>query len=151
MKIVSLRGIVIGAACLLFMSFTKWQPDLETAKQVAKEKHHHILLTFSGSDWCVPCIKLHEEILSNGAFLKMADSSLEMVNADFPRKKKNQLPLVKAKANEALADIYNPEGKFPFTLLLDEDGKVLKTWDGFVNGGPSNFALAIKKICDAGK
>ncbi|MBS1733393.1 MAG: thioredoxin family protein, partial [Bacteroidetes bacterium] len=74
------------------MSFTIWQPDFETAKKLAKEKHQLILLNFSGSDWCGPCIRMHREIFGNDEFIKMADSSLIMVNADFPRMKKNKLP-----------------------------------------------------------
>lgn len=139
---------VIG---IVFFSFTEWQPNLETAKRRAKENHHKILLVFSGSDWCVPCIRMHEDIFNNAVFRQFADSSLEMVNADFPRNKKNQLPPKTIKENEALADTYNPGGKFPLTLLLDENGKVIHTWDGYVNGGVRSFTSEIKKICDAGK
>ena len=52
-------------------------------------------------------------------------------------------------ANNALADKYNPDGKFPFTLLLNKDGKVLKEWDGFPNEPPAVFVAAIKAVCDA--
>ena len=75
----------------------------------------------------------------NDDFLKMADTSLVMVNADFPRNKKNQLDAQTRKQNDALADKYNPEGKFPLTLLLDADGKVLKEWDGLSRRNPNNF------------
>jgi hypothetical protein len=54
------------------------------------------------------------------------------------------------KQNEALADKYNKEGKFPFTILLDSDGKVLKEWDGLPNESPETFVEEIKKIVNAG-
>lgn len=133
------------------MSFIKWQPDFETAKQIARENHKLILLNFSGSDWCGPCMRLHKEIFENGVFSKMSDTSLVMVNADFPRNKKNQLDGQVRKQNEALADKYNPEGKFPFTLLLDANGKVITSWDGLPGGKAEQFTDQIKSICDANK
>ena len=77
---------------LISFSFTAipWQPDFEKAKQTAKEKHELILLNFSGSDWCGPCMRMRKEIFNNEGFLSMADKNIVMVNADFPRNKKNQ-------------------------------------------------------------
>ena len=74
--------------CFTAMSFNVWQPNIETAKQIAKEKHWLILLNFSGSDWCGPCIRMKTEIFENAGFVAMADTTLVMVNADFPRNKK---------------------------------------------------------------
>ncbi len=152
MKPLSLiRKTLVTASCLLGMSFMIWQPDFETAKKLAKEKHQLILLNFSGSDWCGPCIRMHREIFGNENFMKMADSSLEMVNADFPRMKKNQLPAATVKQNEALADKYNPNGKFPFTLLLDAAGNVIKTWDGVPEESATAFAKTIRQYCESYK
>jgi thiol-disulfide isomerase/thioredoxin len=72
----------------LLLSFTIWHNNLDEAKQLAKKEHKYILLNFSGSDWCGPCIRLHKEILETEAFLKFANNSLILVNADFPRLKK---------------------------------------------------------------
>jgi len=73
---------------VLLSSFNVWQPDFSTAKKIAKEKHQPILLSFSGSDWCIPCIRMRKDIFDNKSFLQMADSTLVLYNADFPRKKK---------------------------------------------------------------
>ncbi|HMC98602.1 MAG TPA: thioredoxin family protein [Ferruginibacter sp.] len=143
------KGSIFIAFSVLLFSFTSWQPDLEAAKKAAKANHHMIMLVFSGSDWCIPCIRMHKEIFEDPAFIKMADSTLEMVNADFPRLKKNELPKAKLKQNEALAEKYDPEGKFPFTLLLDAEGKIIKSWDGMISGNATSFANEIKKIADA--
>ncbi len=133
------------------MSFVPWQQDFDTAKQIAKDKHELILLNFSGSDWCGPCIRMRKEIFDNEAFLKMADSSLVLVNADFPRSKKNQLSNDAKKQNNTLADKYNADGKFPLTLLLDADGKVLKSWDGFPDEDAAQFAADITNIRNGDK
>ena len=121
-----------------------WQNNFELAKQQAAAGHKYILLNFSGSDWCGPCIKMHREIFGNEAFGKFADEQLIMVNADFPRLKKNQLTAAQQKQNDSLAERYNSSGSFPLTLLLSADGKVIKTWDGFPKESTEVFTAEIK-------
>ena len=128
-----------------------WHYDLEEAKAVARQEHKHILLNFSGSDWCGPCILMRKEILDDTLFLAMADTELVMVNADFPRRKKDQLSPRQQALNDAMADRYNPQGRFPYTLLLDADGRVLKTWDGNPGVKPDVFAAQVKAVIDADK
>lgn len=79
----------------------------------------------------------------------MADTTLIMVNADFPRNKKNQLERRVQQQNESLADKYNPGGKFPYTVLLNADGKVIASWDGYPKTDAAHFTEDIKKLCDA--
>jgi hypothetical protein len=81
--------------------------------------------------------------LENDVFENYASDHLVLVRADFPRQKKNQLSKEQTKRNEALADKYNPDGKFPYTILVDEHGKVVKDWDGFPNESPENFVSQI--------
>lgn len=134
-----MKSLVLGFLMLYSISFTDWKHDLVEAKLTAQKEHKFILLNFSGSDWCGPCIRLHKEILEVPEFVRFADRNLVMVNADFPRLRKNQLPPEQQKINEEMAEQYNPKGIFPFTLLLDEHGKVLKTWEGKPNIGPDDF------------
>ena len=140
---------------ILFNSFLfsngTWETDFSKAQQSAKTEHKLILINFSGSDWCGPCIRMRSDIFDSPAFSKMADAELVMVNADFPRMKKNQLDKQLKKQNEALADKYDPEGKFPFTLLLDASGKIIHTWDGLPEKDGPKFAQEVKSICDANK
>ena len=134
---------------LLFLPFLlnpgfQWHTNMDEAKEIAHAEHKHILLNFSGSDWCGPCMRMHTEIFGSEVFKTMAEQQLVMVNADFPRKKKNQLPAAQQTLNEKLADQYNPKGKFPFTVLLDENGKVLKTWEGYPEETPEAFTLEVR-------
>ena len=144
-----MKNIVVLLACFAAMSFSTWEPDFNKAKQIAKANHQLILLNFSGSDWCGPCIMMKKEIFGSVVFSELADSNLVLVNADFPRKKKNQLSKEIADQNDELAEQYNPSGKFPYTVLLDENGKVLKSWDGFPELGAEKFTKSIKNIIDA--
>jgi Thioredoxin-like len=143
--------ILWGSVLWLFVFLPGWHYNLDEAKAIARQEHKHILLNFSGSDWCGPCIVLRKEILDDTVFLKMADTALVLVNADFPRKKKDQLPALQQKINNALADQYNAEGQFPRTLLLNADGKVLKTWDGNPGVTPEVFAADVIRLIAADK
>src|ERR1700722_2744936 len=140
---------------LAFMAFfttnVTWSGDFELAKTQAAQQHRLILVNFSGSDWCGPCIRLRKEILESATFESYANDHLVLVRADFPRQKKNQLSKEQVKLNEALADKYNSEGKFPYTLLVDETGKVLFQWDGFPNETPDQFVSQIDQIVQARK
>ena len=139
------------AILLLLIIPSQWESNFETAKKTAKEKNELILLNFSGSDWCIPCILLRREFLDNPVFMDMADKNLVLFNADFPRKKKN-IPLDEiVKRNEALAEKYNKEGNFPLTLLLNSDGKVIKSWRGKPEVSVEEWTQEIKKICDSQK
>lgn len=138
--------IACFSVLLTCFSFLDWHYNMPEAEQIAQKEHRYILLNFSGSDWCGPCIRMHKEIFESEAFRQLADSSLVLVNADFPRMKKNQLPAKQQAINNAMADQYNPRGRFPLTLLLDAEGKVLKEWEGFVNEPPAQFAGQIRDM-----
>ncbi|HEY8782415.1 MAG TPA: thioredoxin family protein [Mucilaginibacter sp.] len=133
----------------LFAAVT-WLGDFNEASSEAAKTHKLILINFSGSDWCGPCIRERTEILENATFENYAADHLVLVRADFPRQKKNQLSKEQTQRNEALADKYNPEGKFPYTLLVDEHGKVLKDWDGFPNVSPETFVEQIAAFTSGG-
>jgi hypothetical protein len=40
--------------------------------------------------------------------------------------------------------MYNPKGKFPLTLLLDDNGKVLREWDGYSGAKAEEFVNEVK-------
>lgn len=131
--------------------FSGWNNDFEDAKKKADKEHKYILLNFSGSDWCIPCIKMHKEIFESPSFTAFAEENLVMVNADFPRLNKNKPSKDQEKKNEKLADKYDKEGTFPLTLLLNAEGKVIKSWEGFPRLTAEEFTAQIKEITDAGK
>ena len=127
-----------------------WETDFAKAKQNAASAHKNILLSFSGSDWCGPCIRMHKEIFDAADFSSYANDHLILVNADFPRQKKNQLSKELQQQNDELAEKYNSKGSFPLTVLLTPDGKIIKVWDGFQKQGATAFINEIKQATDAG-
>ncbi len=128
-----MKVFFLSLLCTLFVmdSSVEWLGDFEKAKTEATQANKYILLNFCGSDWCIPCIKLKKDIFESDDFKAYAGEHLILVRADFPRLKKNQLDKKQTAINEGLAEKYNPEGKFPLTVLIDAKGKVVKEWDGY--------------------
>ena len=141
----SIVSLSLVFSSLLLMS-AGWETDFARAKVEAKKNNKYILLSFSGSDWCIPCIKTRKEIFAKEPFMKFAETNLVLVNADFPRLKKNCLSKDQTKQNETLAEQYNKEGVFPFTLLLNAKGQVLKEWRGYPGVTPEVFVSQIKEV-----
>lgn len=122
-----------------------WLTSFKTAKETAVKEQKYILLNFSGSDWCAPCIKLKKEVFEREPFLTLAQEKLVLVRADFPRQKKNQLSKEQLHENEVLAEKYNPQGKFPYTLLLSAEGNIITHWDGYVFESQDKFIEELKQ------
>ena len=101
----------------------EWLLNIDEAKQAATERGVPILMVFSGSDWCRPCIQMKQEVWDNPAFVEYAQESLALLRLDFPARKKNQLSPEQTAHNEALAEQYNPKGEFPAAVLIDPEGK----------------------------
>jgi len=139
-----MRVYCVALLCVLMLSFTTWETNFDKALHTAKSEHKFLLLNFSGSDWCGPCIKMHADFFEAADFKTYAENKLVLVNADFPRQKKNQLSKELQKQNDHLADSYNSNGSFPLTVLLSADGKVLKAWDGIPKMSVEEFVDDIK-------
>jgi thioredoxin-related protein len=133
-----MKLLIVSLFVLLTATAPQWELDFGRAKAEAEKAHKLILVNFSGSDWCGPCIKLKKDVFESADFQSFAAERLVLVRADFPRLSKNQLSAEQTSRNEALAEKYNRQGKFPFTILLDVNGKVLQEWDGY----PKSLTIA---------
>lgn len=122
-----------------------WQAHFEDAKALAKKENKKIILVFSGSDWCAPCIKLDSNVWQSDAFKKEATSQWILYKADFPRKKANKLSDALTNENDALAEKYNKTGLFPLVLVLTPDGKVLGSM-GYENITASEYVQKLKAL-----
>lgn len=120
-----------------------WLTDFEKAKAQAKAENKHILIDFSGSDWCGWCIKLDKEVFQKDEFKKYADEKLVLMLADFPSDKSKQSEET-VKQNEKLAKEFGVRG-FPTVFVLAPDGSTVgKT--GYQAGGPDAYIEHLKKI-----
>jgi thioredoxin-related protein len=122
-----------------------WLTSVPDAQAQAKKDNKLVLLNFTGSDWCVWCKKLDEEVFSKKEFANYANSNLVLVEVDFPAQKK--LPDDLVKANTGLKEKYQITG-FPTLIALKPDGAVAWTQVGYIEGGP---AAVIAKLEEAKK
>ena len=122
-----------------------WQDDFKEVLALAQKEDKPIILVFSGSDWCAPCIKLDKEIWQSDEFKAYAKQNYILYKADFPRKKENRLVLERATQNKSLADNYNPKGYFPLVLVLDKNGKILGE-TGYQKTGPKAYITLLNSF-----
>ncbi len=116
----------------------------EKALQRSKEEGKPIMLVFSGSDWCKPCIALKKTILETSDFQKIKEKVIFMY-LDFPYKRSNRLSKEETKHNEGLADRYNRSGEFPKSILLDSSGKIIQEVRFEYGMSPDEYINQIQK------
>ena len=105
-----------------------WLTDLEAAKAKGVKENKPVLVDFTGSDWCPPCIQLHKVVFQSAEFAAVA-SKYVLVELDYPRKTP-QAPELKAK-NAELSKQFGISG-FPTVLLIDaKSGEVFGKTVGF--------------------
>lgn len=127
------------------LSAQEWRTDWDTAKVEAEQANKKLILVFSGSDWCIPCIKLEKEIWENSSFIQYAEQHYVLFRADFPKRKKNKLPETIQHLNDRLASEYNPKGYFPLVVVLDTQGKV-KGQLGYEKLSPEAYIALIEQL-----
>lgn len=124
-----------------------WMSDFEAAKAKAAAENKPMLVDFTGSDWCIWCVKLDDEVFSKPGFQDYAKANLILVEIDFPRKKEQSAAL--KQQNEALVQKYGVRG-FPTILLLDAKGEVIaKT--GYRKGGPEHYVEHLQGLLAGAK
>jgi protein disulfide-isomerase len=118
--------------------------DLNAAVAQANTQNKLVLLDFTGSDWCPPCMELHKEIFSRPEFQSYAESNLIFLTVDFPTK--FRLPPDASATNDFLQTKFNIEG-FPTLVAVNGQGKEIWRHLGFLNGGLTklNTELATAK------
>jgi thioredoxin-related protein len=119
-----------------------WLTDYKKAMETARSEKKTVLLDFTGSDWCVWCIKLRKEVFETAEFSKYASNNLVLVEVDFPNGKPQSDEL--RKQNRELQEQFGIEG-FPKIVVLNSEGKLLGR-TGYVPGGPQPFIKEIESI-----
>lgn len=116
-----LASVTVGAAALTATAFATtpegWSTDLDKAFEKAKAEKKSVLVEFTGSDWCPPCIAMRKNVFSKKDFVTAASKKYILVELDYPKGDK-----AIAEKNEPFAKKYNIEG-FPTVILFTPEGK----------------------------
>ena len=109
-----------------FYGFSQdFKPTYEKALAAAEEQKKPLIVMFTGSDWCPPCIRLDKKVLKSEAFISYSKENYILYRADFPKKKENKLSEKRVDENAKLAEKYNPKGHFPLVVVLDSKENIL--------------------------
>jgi thiol:disulfide interchange protein len=116
-----LASVTVGVAALTSTAFAAdlagWTSDLDQAFAKAKAEKKSVLVEFTGSDWCPPCIVMRKNVFSKSEFVAAASKKFVLVGIDFPQGN----PALREK-NLPLAEKYRIEG-YPTIILFSPDGK----------------------------
>lgn len=116
-----LASFTVGVAALSSSAFANslegWSTDLEKALSDAKKEKKAVLVEFTGSDWCPPCMMMRKNVFSTKKFVDAAKKNFILVELDFPKK-----DTALAEKNKPLAEKYRIDG-YPTVILLTSEGK----------------------------
>lgn len=131
-------ALVAGITCTAaFAAGEGWTHDFEAAKKQAADEGKHLLLDFTGSDWCAPCAMLNKEVFSQKEFVTAAKEKYVLVELDYPQDN-SKLSVDTLKQNQQLQIAYAPAG-YPTVILCEADGTPYAANSGYVEGGPTKF------------
>lgn len=105
-----------------------WNDNYAQALSEARQENKNVLLNFTGSDWCIYCVKQDQDVFSKGDFQRLAKGSLKLVELDFPNAKR--IPADVARQNEKLKAQFGVSG-YPTLILVDAQGRERGRWEGY--------------------
>ncbi len=118
--------------------------DLNASLAQAQAEHKIVLLDFTGSDWCPPCRRLHNNVFSNPEFESYAQSNLVFLVVDFPSK--YRMPAEANATNDWLAAEFGV-GAFPTVIALDGSGNKLWRHLGYIGeDGPKEWIAKLEAL-----
>jgi len=134
------KSLFISALIIMSLGTLKaeenWSTDYAAAKTLATKTGKSILLDFTGSDWCMYCKKLEDEVFATPQFHDFSKDYI-LVRLDYPRTIK--LTDAEHKQNDQLKSLFLIEG-YPTVIVLDSKGVELKRQVGYEPGsGPVAF------------
>ena len=101
-----------------------WYTDLKQANEVSKATGKPIFALFTGSDWCIWCKRLEQNVFAKPEFIAWAKKNVVLLELDFPRNK--QQPAELKAQNQGLAQQFKIQG-YPtvwmFFLTMDEKAR----------------------------
>ncbi len=109
----------------------QWTQDYDAALALAADRRIPVLLNFTGSDWCGPCMRIHDEVLSKDDFLQWSKDRIVLVTIDRPNDP-SRVPQEFRGRNMRLRDRFEIQ-IYPTFVLLNPDGVEIGRF-GSING-----------------
>ncbi|MEM1084667.1 MAG: thioredoxin fold domain-containing protein [Verrucomicrobiota bacterium] len=121
-----------------------WSDSYLDAKRMASSESKDLLIEFTGSDWCPPCIELSKKVLSTEIFEKATSPHFVFLRLDFPNDKSTLTKEVMLQ-NKKLRQNYGPTG-FPTLVLAESNGTPYASITGYNGQNPEDYVEEIDKL-----
>jgi len=116
-KLLMTTAFALVALSGVSLAGSGWMTDVDAALAKAKKEKMPVMVEFTGSDWCPPCIMMHKKVFSKKAFTDAASKKYILVKIDIPKADKALY-----KKNQKVMKKYKVSG-VPTVLLFGDDGK----------------------------
>ncbi|PQJ19880.1 hypothetical protein BST94_06295 [Nonlabens xylanidelens] len=110
----------------------QWLTSLDEAKKEARKTKKPILVYFTGSDWCTPCVKLEKYFFHTDKFVEES-AKYHIVYLDNPYRD-DIISENEKKTNKKLSDKYKV--KYPTIIALDYRGSERNRVERFSGNDP---------------
>ncbi|NJB35498.1 thioredoxin family protein [Croceivirga sp. JEA036] len=147
MKFVALFSLVVllftNGVAVESKDSLDWKTDYEKALKAAKKSNKNVLVYFTGSDWCTPCIQLKKDLFETRDFAEVSKNYV-LLYVDYPRNR-DLLTADEFEKNKKLISKYNKKGVFPLLVALSPKEKVLDEYSGYSMNGEVQYHLEFLK------
>ena len=119
---------LLAVAAIVAPAFAaEWMTDLESAKTRAAREGKDVLIEFTGSDWCGPCIRMKKAVLDTPEFEAYAADKFVLLEVDVPRNPKFSKEHLKR--NRGICERFHVES-MPTVVVISPEGQVLGGFKG---------------------
>ena len=138
-------AFALAATCAAFAcgAVTGFDANYDAAAARAKANGRPVFALFTGSDWCIWCKRLEQEVLSQPAFLDVATNAYELAVLDFPSDNSRQTD-AERRRNKALSEKFGVKG-YPTVLLIDAESGAELYRTGYERGGAKAWIESFQK------
>ncbi len=121
----------------------RWYDNVAEAQRVAAKEGKHVLVDFTGTEWCHWCKRLDEEVLSKPEFVAATSDEYVYVLLDFDAEGNARTDRPDPDGNNRLREAFSVSG-FPTVVLMTADGTPYASL-GYKRGGPEPFAARLER------
>ena len=120
-----------------------WLVDFNAAKTQAAASKKKILIEFTGSDWCPPCIQLNNNVLKSPEFKAQMPPKYVLVKLDSPRDKSKQSQAEQGHVKQMQTQ-FKITG-FPTIVITDSAGNEIHRQSGYGGQGAQQWIVSLNQ------
>jgi thioredoxin-related protein len=144
-----MKVAIVSLFALFLTSFAAaaskaWSADLDAAFKKAEKEDKNVLVEFTGSDWCPPCIMMNKKVFSKEEFTDSASDDFILVKIDIPKGDK-----ALTERNQPLLEKYEVKG-VPTVILFDSEGEEYSRFVASSYPTVEGFLAHLKEVTPAG-